>query len=295
MAAISIWKDTYYQVPASASPFSYTISVDGNTIYSGKAFVAPNEQYIKIKVNTICQDYLMGKFPGIHNMMGSIDETEATRTFTIHNSGGTALSSYTFTNDWSYDITGYTLNYTEFKSHPINLHKNDRMCGMYTQISSGNVQTTWISRDYTSLWPSAFRYKEGYCGDWALYYQNAYGGWDAFLVEGNVKRNDEMSRLTITTPFNNNTTEWGKRNYNTQINPSFEIKTGYLTDTESAILAKNLLRSNQVYLHDLNTNKVWPVILTDTEAEWKTFKGNGRKFITYTINATASQTEQNIN
>lgn len=294
-AALSIWKDTYFTVPASASPFSYTITVDGNTIFSGKAFVAPDETEIKIKVNDICKDYLSISLPELRSSMSySTDDTLAVRTFNVTNELGGVLSSYTFTNDWSYELEEYSSSGTTYKAYPINGRKTDGQYIFSTRVSSGGVQKTYTTKYSPSLLAPSGLYTTGFCGNWAIYYLNSYGGWDSFLVEGNVRRKDEYNRLSITTPFNNATLEWGKRAYNNQIRPSFEITTGYLTDSESEVLAKNLLRSNQVYLHDLVRGKVWPVVLTDNAGEFKTFKTNGRKFVTYTINAEASQEEQNI-
>ena len=270
--------------------------MDGNTIFSGKAFVAPDEAEIKIKVNDICKDYLSITFPNLptNNMSHLTDDTLAVRTFNVNNEGGATLSSYTFTNDWSYVRDEYGTSGTTYKAFPINGHKTDGQYIFSTRVSSGGVQKTYTTKGSPSLLAPSGLYTTGFCGNWAIYYLNSYGGWDSFLIEGNVRRKDEYNRLSITTPFNNATLEWGKRAYDNEIRPSFEITTGYLTDTESEILAKNLLRSNQVYLHDLVRGKVWPVVLTDSAGEFKTFKTNGRKFVTYTINAEASQTEQNI-
>lgn len=293
-AALSIWKDTYFTVPASASPFSYTISVDGNTIFSGKAFVAPDEAEIKIKVNDICKDYLSITLPELPTGTGSTttDDTLSVRTFTVNSEGGVPLSSYTFTNDWSYDWEEYSSSGFTYKACPINGRTTNGQFILLSRMSRGGVAKTFASLHIAPLY--APYYTTGYCGDYALYYLNSHGGWDSFLIEGNVRRKDEYNRLTISTPYNNNTLEWGKRAYDNQIRPSWEMTTGYLTDTESEILAKNLLRSNQVYLHDIVRGKIWPVVLTDGTGDFKTFKTNGRKFITYTINAEASQTEQNI-
>lgn len=303
MEVIPIWKDTYYTVNGDASPFVYSITVGNETIFNGKAYVAPNEQEIRIKVNDICKDYLEMSLPVLTNNSYYTDHLRGTRTFNLNSEGGNVLSSYTFTIDWSYEHDIYNSLYgLQYTSKPINLHTNGSMYILGTALFriEGSSRVMFPKTE-CSIYPSSvnvgpnnLKYSDGYCGNYALYYLNSYGGWDSFLIEGNVKRTDEYNRLAISTPFNNNTYEWGKRNYNNQIAPKFEITTGYLTDTESEILAQNLLRSNQVYLHDISRGKIWPVILTDAEGQFKTFKGNGRKFITYTINATASQAEQNI-
>ena len=279
---IPIYKDTFYYVPASASPFDYSIVADGEVIFNGRAYVAPDEANIKIKVNSIAQDYLKMEFPALS---GVTPHDDAAKVFSLYNNS-TLMTAFTFCLDWSYEtesVSGGTL------SHPINGHGDSRMYYFKTTASSGSISTTAYSTPPTG-------YTEGYCGtDYALYYLNRYGGWDCFYIEGLVKRKDDYNRLSISTPFNNNTMEWGKRNYNNQISPTWEVVTGWLTDSQSKNLAFNLLSSNQVYLHDLAKNVIMPVVLTDSQAEYKTFIGNGKKMINYTINVTASQTQQNIN
>lgn len=297
MEVIPIWKDTYYTVNGDASPFVYSITVGNETIFNGKAYVAPNEQEIKIKVNDICKDYLEMNMPILSTGSRRTEHPLATRTFNIKNEGGTTLDTFTFTMDWSYLHDIYdSSGGRQYTSTPINFHSTNGMFLFSTSLflSGATYPQTFCSTSTALIGINGKQYQSGYCGNYALYYLNSYGGWDSFLIEGNVKRTDEYNRLAISTPFNNNTYDWGKRNYNNQITPKFEITTGYLTDTESEILAQNLLRSNQVYLHDIVRGKVWPVVLTDAEGQFKTFKTNGRRFITYTFNANASQTEQNI-
>lgn len=300
MATInSIWKDTYYTVPASASPFSYTINditadySNPKTIFSGRAFVAPAEANIQIKVNDICKDYLSIELPTMVPGSVNTDNPEAVKRFSIADSGGTVVAVYYFSLDWSYEVAERATTGAFYLSSPINFHGGTNMYYLCTKILGGTCRTNCASSTVSTLYADNKKFVDGYCGDYALYYLNRYGGWDSFLIEGNVKRKDEYNRLSITTPFNNNTMDWGKRNYSNQITPSWEITTGYLTDSESAILAKHLLPSNQVYLHNLKTGEITPVILTDGTGDFKTFRTNGRRFITYTINAQASQTQQN--
>lgn len=278
---IPIYKDTYYFAPESASPLDYTIVADGETIFSGRAYAAPDEPNIRIKVNTIAQDYLSTEFP---ELSGTTPHNNAAKTFSLY-SGGSLLTAFTFCLDWSYESESVT---SGSLSHPINGHGEERMVYFRTNAANNALSTTAYSTPPTG-------YAEGYCGDWALYYLNRYGGWDSFLIEGLVKRSDEYDRHSITTVYNNNNRrDWGKRNYNNQITPAWEVVTGWLNDTQSETLAFNLLSSNQVFLHDFVKDKIIPVVITDAQAGHKTFIGNGRKMINYTINISGSQIEQNI-
>lgn len=312
--AISIWKDTYYETSADNSPFSYSITVDtggGNdeTIFQGKAYVAPDESTIKIHVNEICKDYLHIGAPAFKlndpRQLTMTNTLAARRFYLKHN--GSIMEAFDFVLDWSYDKEYYSSASAESQAHPVNGHLATNMYQMYTQVNGNSrVSTTYTARGNYSL--SGSLYHGDYCGKWALYYVNSYGGWDAYLIEGSGKRIDDYNRLTINsrtdtgivtgnyTGYNTNDSKkvFGRNSYNNLITPSWELKTGFVSDTEAENIAKNLLRSNKVILHDLDKDMMYPVVLSDTQGEWKTYRNSGRKFISYTITAQGAQTEQNL-
>ena len=107
------------------------------------------------------------------------------------------------------------------------------------------------------------------CPRWALYYANAYGGWDALPVEGKATRTDNLTRYTTGQVYDNRTTSArGLRNYVNEVRPAWELWTGWLTAQQSERM-HNLLNSPAVYLHDLEDGLVWPVILTNSTTEYK--------------------------
>ena len=143
--------------------------------------------------------------------------------------------------------------------------------------------------DYTITVDSAITYDVIYCGPMALYYLNARGGWDSFLIEGKVKRTDNMSQSDYGRKYDNTTAQFGKTRYMNEITESYELHTGWLTDDQAARLAKHLLPSNRVYAHNLETDRIFPVVITDSNAEYKTFK-NEKRLVSYQINISSSQT-----
>ena len=58
MATITapIWKDTYYTTTAASA--NYSIKLDGNTIFTGKAVRYPGADEMNININRICRNYL---------------------------------------------------------------------------------------------------------------------------------------------------------------------------------------------------------------------------------------------
>lgn len=132
-------------------------------------------------------------------------------------------------------------------------------------------------------------YDVNHCGDVALYYLNAAGGWDAFLIQGKALRTDKFTQGDYYKSFDNTTIEFGKKRWLNEIRPSWELHTSYLTDEQAERLVRNLLPSTQVYLHDLVNDIYYPVNITDTQAEYKTYANQGNKLVAYTIKVEASQ------
>lgn len=288
---IPIWQDTFYYVPASASPFTYSLEISGTTIFNGKAWVAPDEAQIRINVNRVVQDYLSMDFPASPTTgITAYDHEDAVKTVSILDENNNTLSSWTFVFDWSYDTLSFDNNGLAVLSDPVNGHSTIGMWHYKTFAS----ETSGVVYTQKSLSPAGLGYDNNYCGEYALYYCNRNGGWDSLLIEGDVRREDDFDRHSISTVYNNNSImDWGKRNYNNQISPTWEVNTGWLTDSQSLNLARNLLSSNSVYFHDLDKGKVIPVILTDAKAIYKTHR-NQKRMVNHTISITASQSEQII-
>lgn len=133
-------------------------------------------------------------------------------------------------------------------------------------------------------------YSVNHCGDAALYYLNAAGGYDAFLIEGNVNRTDKFTQGDYYKAYDNTTIEFGRTRYLTEITQAYELHTGWLSDDEAQRLADNLFPSTRVWLHLLADDIIMPVVITDTEAPHKTYKNNGEQLVSYTIKVETSQT-----
>ena len=127
------------------------------------------------------------------------------------------------------------------------------------------------------------------CARYAVYYTNAFGGWDTFLLDGYDTRTDGLTRHTIGQDYDNTDQSGrGLRDYAIEVTPAWVLRTGLLTDDQSGRM-HHLLNSANVYLCDLASGEFRPVVLTDGEAPVQTYKGNGRRPITYTFNARLAQ------
>lgn len=132
-------------------------------------------------------------------------------------------------------------------------------------------------------------YDVSYCGPGAFYYLSKRGGWSAFLIEGRIKRTDKFTQTEYNKSFDNTTIEFGRVRLLNEIQPTWEIKTGFLSDEESKRLAENLLPSQRVYLHLFEEDEIIPVVITDSSVEYKEYVQNNNTPVFYTIKVEASQ------
>lgn len=161
------------------------------------------------------------------------------------------------------------------------------------EVNSG--VTTYVKdladkADTVITFDGGIKYDVRYCGDYALYYLNSYGGWDSFLIEGKVRKFDDLTGYDYNKSFDNNTLDFEKTRYMNTIITRYEMHTGWLTDSQSENLAKNLLESTKVYIHNLVENKIYPAIIKDSSIEYKTTRNEG-KMVSYTINLEVSQSK----
>ena len=308
--AIPIWKDTFYTVPATASPYTYSIVCDGETIFKGRAWAPPynnsnnipdaQDNNINIGINRIAQDYLYMDFPDLSQVPATghtgFAHTGASRTFYVYDEYNTLRQSYSFVLNWSYK----TARSSTILSDVINGHGTN---GMYYFSTTSNLAigeesiVTTVSKNPDDVIIGSnpiTRYDGNYCGEGALYYLDRNCGWCSFLIEGNITRRDEYTRNSITRSYNNTTLDRGKTIYNSIITPKWELHTTFMPDNESKKLAFNLFSANQVYFHDLREDRIYPVVISDTAVEYKTVKNQGRKWAQYTINVTAAQNQLNL-
>lgn len=127
------------------------------------------------------------------------------------------------------------------------------------------------------------------CREWAFYYVNAYGGWDTFLIEGNSMEKDNITRHTRAKEYDNRDIKnRGMVNYVNEISKTYTMHTSWLPDNES-LRMHHLLNSPEVYLYNINSGEMIPVVLNNSSTEYRTYKNNGGRMVNYTIEATLAQ------
>ena len=298
-----IWKDFYVNLGTAESVLFRIIVGNGGTIvYLGKAFKRPDKDAIEVKVNDICADYLD------NNANSSV-------TFLVqalYGSSWVTREVVVFTNDWSYDYSYDVM--TDGMAFPINGKVSPKQWLTYSVYEGNNVNArltheSGIYGDYT--FPvlngmatinigdyagvekieigNTIYHVVSECSRYVLYYVNAYGGWDSLLIEGNHSISDNLTRHTRETEYDNRSIQnRGVHNYVNEISKTMTLHTSWLSDEESSRM-HHLLNSTNVYLGDLVTGQIIPVILTNTTTEYKTYKGNGGRLVNYAINVEFAQ------
>ena len=283
MVYAPIWKDTYYTTTAAS--LTYKIYLSDTLIFSGKAYRMPNGNNIQININKICQNYLEQDIDTLLTGSSSSQQNpNAKGDFVLKNGSNTTLETYRFLYDWD-----YTHNWTGSSatlSQPINGEFISGQMKLKTSVAatgSSNTVTTYRSTG---------SYDKEICGTYVLYYVNARGGWDAFAFHKGEK-SETITQHNYSKTFNNTTYEFEDKRYISEIDTTYKLSTGILTDAQSKSFAKNLVSSNKCYLHNLSEGWIKPVVITDNQVTYKEWD-NVDDVISYQITVKESQTKQRM-
>lgn len=292
---LPIWRDDVHT--SSANDFvEYHISLGTDIIYAGKAYKYPEASNIEWTINDVCSNYIG---TGITFTNGIQRIPNYCKTFSVVTNDQT-LTDTKFYNSWAYDDTDYWL------SDPIDYRVDPRQWLPVSFLSSNSRNITVGSTAYTASasddgWTvmtnlnnltlncgGTFTVTPGIgrprnyrvdCGDFALYYANAYGGWDALLVKGTTKKTDNIEHLNYRKK-SRDLSEFSKVNYQNNITPTWSLNTGITINGQKMY---HLLESTMVYLHNLNTNEIIPVVITNAQCEYLDYTNNGKKPYYYNI------------
>lgn len=317
--ASPIWKDNYVTM-GTAEYADFRMNYGAQTVYQGRAYRKPGEDSVRVRINDICADYLSSPFPALTDKSFTPDGT-GQFSFSYLPKGESLwldiVPPVTFMDDWSYDY-GFDYSRVSFvRSNPIT-HRIDPRQWLMVSIF-GTQQITFavfdskgihtISTDTAekayggtgvidvSLLSSPTEIVAGHgtytvvepCNRYALYYLNSYGGWDSLLIEGAVSESDSVERHTAGMEYDNSDrAARGERDYLNGLTKEYVFRTGWLSDDESSRMHE-LLNSTDVYGFDLVDRAMFPLVLTGTETEYKTYKGNGNRPVTYSISARLAQ------
>ena len=335
----SIWFDRSFE-PSSfkvGENYHYRLQ-DHNTnkiIYEGITVpVSEGEKPLGINIPRLVDSYIHSdELDGLREDMKlrTLKGSLSVDFYDMNGSTPSLVKTFTYWNDWS--GPGYKTVYdiTQSINDPIN-HKGCNymvipFCIYDDELSSYTVVET--KKDDTQVsypmgTPSdAFMYAAGEffnaksvsfkkgndtlltydmdnCGEGFLLYKNRFGGWDSFLIEGNIYKYDEYTRLRGVYPKYPNGYGYSREKMTDRntIKTRYEINTGWLTDEQAERLVFHLMSSTTVALRSFSdrTTSSFPynmvsVSIVDSSVEYKKFK-NGKKMINYTITLEENDTKQ---
>lgn len=335
----SIWFDRSFE-PSSfqvGENYHYRLQ-DHNTnkiIYEGITVpVSDTEKPLGINIPRLVDSYIHSdELDGLREDMKlrTLNGSLSVDFYDMNGSTPSLVKTFNYWNDWSGPGYNTVYDITQSINDPIN-HKGCNymvipFCIYDDELSSYSVVET--KKDDTQVsypmgTPSdAFMYAAGEffnaksvsfkkgndtlltydmdnCGEGFLLYKNRFGGWDSFLIEGNIYKYDEYTRLRGVYPKYPNGYGYSREKMTDRntIKTRYEINTGWLTDEQAERLVFHLMSSTTVALRSFSdrTTSSFPynmvsVSIVDSSVEYKKFK-NGKKMINYTITLEENDTKQ---
>ena len=168
---------------------------------------------------------------------------------------------------------------------------NDDFARSVRSAGSGTavfLPSAWDNVDKIVVGLSTFKVVTD-CAQYALYYVNAYGGWDCMLMDGNPLEADTLKRYTKEVVYDNSDIKnRGIQNYVNEITKGFTLQTGWLLN-DQGLMMMHLINSTNVYLYDIAQGQMIPVIIPSTTCEYKTYKNQGNRLVNYTLQVQVAQ------
>lgn len=296
-----IWKDINVNLLSTSQQEAYTIAVNGSVVYNGVCFSVGDSI---IRINDVVADYFTRNKPIFSSSADSNNES-ASLAVEVKNSAGVVVFSDTVIADYSYLNADLS---THLPYAPVADRIDPRMpivgtifnttgrtlyidgVGQAVSTPIGSTFSRLISADARTVKMGAHEWQVvNTCDKYALYYINAFGGWEWLLLSGRASHARSYTRQEVKRKYDNSDhTARGAENWVNEEQRTLTLRTGYITD-QGAKNMHHLIGSANVYLYDLETAEVSPVIITDTSYSQHSYLGNGAKPIQYTINVRVAQ------
>lgn len=311
------WQDVFVPIPRTSddeSNITYSVSVMNNetgayeVVYRGNAVFTDKDP--EINITEIVRDYVEDNIDvsGEAAYTQKIDLTKVM--LNTEEEGGNLVASLYYYYDYSFDkdfkLTRNLpiLNYFDVRQNIFLSFLNLPGETNLIRISTGG-RLLRLTFDTPGIFHHKLPHYDGNiivnapdkrtvltskntCAKYAIYYLNPLGGWDQLLIEGKVVKTIKLENKSYKRNFDNNTNEFENKHYLKNLTTSYKLTTGYLTDAQSKLMP-NLIETTKAYLFELDTNKYIPVLINTTSVDIKTYRNQGRKLFTYTIEVQESQ------
>ena len=320
-----IWKTMNIEIPI-VTPF-YSIKKGDDLIFSGKVYAQKTDSVRSVNVNDIIEDYTSDSIDITSSQRWQKTENEKVFTLAtgVNETEMSDMFNLVVADDWSYsdrartyftsDPICYTLDSRQYFIFSVQNRYGDTLPSYSYQtdtmsvdgVESGDYKVvsdesyTQIIKDISNLKTIDItemnnvddtRYfkvcttKNKYC----LYYKNLYGGYDSILLNPTSQLSASITDNTLTTDYDTTVLNHYKRSYSKTIQNKWALKTNLLNDTQSEKM-RHIYTSNQMWLHNLETGKLYAVNPVDKTFTEKTFKSNKHKPLSYTITVEEAYTQ----
>ena len=320
-----IWKTMNIEIPI-VTPF-YSIKKGDDLIFSGKVYAQKTDSVRSINVNDIIEDYTSDSIDITSSQRWQKTENEKVFTLAtgVNETEMSDMFNLVVTDDWSYndrartyftsDPICYTLDSRQYFIFSVQNRYGDTLPSYSYQtdlvsvdgVESGDYKVvsdesyTQIIKDISNIKTIDItemnnvddtRYfkvcttKNKYC----LYYKNLYGGYDSILLNPTSQLSASITDNTLTTDYDTTVINHYKRSYSKTIQNKWTLKTNLLNDTQSEKM-RHIYTSNQMWLHNLETGRLYAVNPVDKTFTEKTFKSNKHKPLSYTITVEEAYTQ----
>lgn len=292
---------------------TFQIYVDEVLVYSGNAYVAPDEDEVTIRANDIVRDYVSAvvtTFAGGTAVSKNIQAPTAK----LYINDALAESARLIP-DWSYDtahniyamadpidgiadprsIIPYSFiaesGATKQPKVDIKFADGSVLSPTFASVSAGTVSVDATEHDDAKevTFDSLTTYRiESTCKRYALYYVNAYGGVDLYIPKGQCTKATNYDRSEY---LRSSSAKYQSKTFKTDAVDSWSLNTGLMTE-EQSMKMHHLIGSNDVRLLDMETGEWVSVKITDSSLTYKTYANSGRTFPVYTINVESAETRE---
>ena len=311
------WKDVFVPIPRTSddeTSITYSVSVMNNetseyeVVYRGNAVFTDKDP--EINITEIVRDYVEDNID-ISGEAGYTQKIDLTKVILNTGEEGDNLVAslyyyydYSFDKDFKLTRNMPILNYFDVRQNIFLSFLNLSGETNIIRISAGG-RLLRLRFDTPGIFHQKLAHYDGNiivnapdksttltskntCAKYAIYYLNPLGGWDQLLIEGKVVKTIKLENKSYKRNFDNNTNEFENKHYLKNLTTSYKLTTGYLTDAQAKLMP-NLIETTKAYLCELDTNTYIPVLINNNSVDIKTYRNQGRKLFTYTIEVQESQ------